>query len=261
MLPVINDGIGAIAAIVVLNYTMPTNAELAKRIEELESLVAGLASKLEEKAEKKGEVDELRESVDFMSGQFDDLLKGREELVTSNKALVASNKELVAKNEALEKRLANIEQYSRLNNVEIKGVPVTKGENCLAILAAIGDAVDCPVSSGDLDIVHRVPTKGEGMNIIARFCSRDKKNDFARKARKARVITSQIGFSDQPHNPVYVNDHLTYENKKLFAQALALKKAHSWQFLWTDNCQIKARKMCDSKVFRISSEADLRIFT
>lgn len=240
---------------------MPTNAELAKRIEELESLVAGLASKLEEKAEKKGEVDELRESVDFMSGQFDDLLKGREELVTSNKALVASNKELVAKNEALEKRLANIEQYSRLNNVEIKGVPVTKGENCLAILAAIGDAVDCPVSSGDLDIVHRVPTKGEGMNIIARFCSRDKKNDFARKARKARVITSQIGFSDQPHNPVYVNDHLTYENKKLFAQALALKKAHSWQFLWTDNCQIKARKMCDSKVFRISSEADLRIFT
>lgn len=261
MLPVINDGIGAIAAIVVLNYTMPTNAELAKRIEELESLVAGLASKLEEKAEKKGEVDELRESVDFMSGQFDDLLKGREELVTSNKALVASNKELVAKNEALEKRLTNIEQYSRLNNVEIKGVPVTKGENCLAILAAIGDAVDCPVSSGDLDIVHRVPTKGEGMNIIARFCSRDKKNDFARKARKARVITSQIGFSDQPHNPVYVNDHLTYENKKLFAQALALKKAHSWQFLWTDNCQIKARKMCDSKVFRISSEADLRIFT
>lgn len=261
MLPVINDGIGAIAAIVVLNYTMPTNAELAKRIEELESLVAVLASKLEEKAEKKGEVDELRESVDFMSGQFDDLLKGREELVTSNKALVASNKELVAKNEALEKRLANIEQYSRLNNVEIKGVPVTKGENCLAILAAIGDAVDCPVSSGDLDIVHRVPTKGEGMNIIARFCSRDKKNDFARKARKARVITSQIGFSDQPHNPVYVNDHLTYENKKLFAQALALKKAHSWQFLWTDNCQIKARKMCDSKVFRISSEADLRIFT
>lgn len=239
---------------------MPTNAELAKRIEELESLVAGLASKLEEKTGK-GEVDDLRESVEFMSRQFDDLVKGREELVASNKTLVASNKELLAKNEALEKRLANMEQYSRLNNVEIKGVPVTKGENCLAILTAMGDAVDCPISSGDLDIVHRVPTKGEGMNIIARFCSRDKKNDFARKARKARVMANQIGFSDQPHDPVYVNDHLTYENKKLFAQALALKKAHSWQFLWTDNCQIKARKMCDSKVFRISSEADLRVFT
>lgn len=240
---------------------MPTNAELTKRIEELESLVAGLASKLEGKAERKGEVDELRASVDFMSTQFDDLLKRREELVTSNKALLASNKDLVAKNEALEKRLANMEQYSRLNNAEIKGVPVTKGENCLAILTAIGDAIDCPVSSADLDVVHRVPTKGEGMNIIARFCSREKKNDFARKARKARVMTNQIGFSDQSHDPVYVNDHLTYENKKLFAQALALKKTHSWQFLWTDNCQIKARKMCDSKVFRISSEADLRCFT
>lgn len=243
---------------------MPTNAELAKKIEELETLVTDLASKFEAKTiDKDVDVDEvadLQESVKFMSKQYDDMVKERDELVASNKALVASNKELVAKNAALEKRVANLEQYSRLNNVEIKKVPVTKGENCAAILTAIGDAIDCPISSADLDAIHRVPTKSDDLNIIARFCCRDKKNDFVRKARKARLRTNQIGFSGEEHEPVYVNDHLTHENKILFAMALKLKKEHSWQFLWTDNCLIKARKTCDSKVYRISSEADLRIF-
>lgn len=247
-----------------MNCKMRSNAELAQKIEELETLVTDLAAKFEEKTKDKDvgddEVANLRASVKFMSDQFDDMVKKRDELVASNKALVASNKELVAKNGALEKRVANLEQYSRLNNVEIKGVPVTKGESCAAILTAIGVAIDCPVSSSDLDVVHRVPTKSDDLNIIARFCCREKKNDFVRKARKARLRTNQIGFADEAHEPVYVNDHLTYENKILFAKALKLKKEHSWQFLWTDNCQIKARKTCDSKVYRISSEADLRIF-
>lgn len=61
--------------------------------------------------------------------------------------------------------------------------------------------------------------------------------------------------------PVIVNEHLTFDNKKLFSKALALKKEHQWQFLWTDNCRIKARKSEDSKVFGIGTESDLRVFT
>lgn len=60
---------------------------------------------------------------------------------------------------------------------------------------------------------------------------------------------------------MYINDHLTPENKRLFAQALALKKEKEWQFLWVDNCKIKARKTQDSNVYRISGVSDLAIFT
>ncbi|KAH7978667.1 hypothetical protein HPB49_006331 [Dermacentor silvarum] len=174
--------------------------------------------------------------------------------------LSATNKALIAQNESLTKRIASTEQYSRLNNIEIKGISSTQGEDCSAILTTAADAIDCPLDVVDIDTVHRVATSHHRKNLIVRFCSRTKKNGFLRKARKARLRTSMIGLSGAD-SPIYVNEHLTFENKRLFSRALALNKEHKWQFLWTDNCQIKARKTENSKVFFISSEADLRVMT
>lgn len=165
------------------------------------------------------------------------------------------------RNNELEKKVADLEQYSRNNNVEIRGVPSTKGEDCAAIVELIGEVSECPVARSDLDTVHRVPAKSGDKNIIVRFLCRDKKNDFLRKARKARLCANQIGFPDSLKTPVFVNEHLTADNKRLFAKALALKKQKSWQFLWTDNCHILARKTSDSRTYRISSESDLHVFT
>lgn len=70
-------------------------------------------------------------------------------------ALIASNNELSARNAALEKRVGELEQYSRLNNIEIKGgVPVTEGENCHDILQSTASAIECPVEVTDIDVVH-----------------------------------------------------------------------------------------------------------
>lgn len=63
--------------------------------------------------------------------------------------LVAANRALSAKNEALEKKVADLEHYSRLNNVEIKGVPVTQNEYCFSIVKTIGNAIGFPVSPSD----------------------------------------------------------------------------------------------------------------
>lgn len=243
---------------------MVSCADLAKRIDTLESqFQAKLDKALKElNAEYKKKLDDqglgehakLKESVTFLSGQYDGMLVKQNELIAANKALRT-------KNELLERRVAELEQYSRQNNIEIKGVPTTKGEDCSAILKCMGDVIGCPVSPADIDTVHRVPTKSTENNIIARFCSRDKKNDFIRKARKAKLRTGQIGFSGTSDNAVYTNDHLTAENKKLFSGALALKKEHNWKFLWTENCRILARKSEDSRVFRITATSDLRIFS
>lgn len=72
--------------------------------------------------------------------------------------------------------------------------------------------------------------------------------------------TSQLGLSGNSDNAVFVNDHLTINNKKLFSKALALKKEFKWRYLWTDKCRTEARKTEDSKVFSISSDSDLRVF-
>lgn len=186
---------------------------------------------------------------------FNDLY---EKMKTQQATLTKENKDLNRANEQFSRRVSELEQYSRLNNVEIKGVPVTKGESCVEIVKTIAEKVGCPVSEADFDVIHRVPAK-EGQNIIARFCSRTKKAEFASVARKARLTGSAIGFTapTDVNTPVYINDHLTPENKRLFAQALDLKKEKQWKFLWVDNCRIKARKTTDSTVYRISRAADL----
>lgn len=242
---------------------MPSNAELAKKIELLESLLRSnldtLANDLTVKVKEKlaheglGEHASLSESVRFLCDSFDSIKVKQDELTLANK-------ELVAQNEVLTRRVAELEQYSRLNNVEIKGVPVTQGEDCAAIVKRLGEAIQCPVTPSDFDTIHRVSTKTDEKNIVARFCCRDKKNDFVRKARKVRPSTSDVGFSGSSDRAIYVNDHLSPENKRLFARALTLKKAHKWQFLWTENCNIKARKSSESRVYRIVKESDLSIF-
>ncbi|KAH6923050.1 hypothetical protein HPB50_020774 [Hyalomma asiaticum] len=242
---------------------MPTTAELAKKIaaleallnEKLDTLIDDLVSRINIKLQNMGlgEHASLCESVQYISKEFDTMKQKQEELVASNKALLS-------RNEALEKRVADLEQYSRMNNVEIKGIPSSQGEDCIAILKQIGDAIEYPISPTDIDTAHRVASRSSDKSIIARFCSRDKKNEFIRKARRARLRTDHVGFTGSTNMPIYVNDHLTIDNKKLFSKALSLKKENKWKYLWTENCQIKARKSDDSRVYRIMTESDLRIF-
>lgn len=214
---------------------MPTNAVLAKEIECLRAEVAA-----------------MRDSLSMFNELVENVKKQNSDLATENKALKDENKQLT-------RRVSELEQYSRLNNVEIKGVPATKGESCLAVIQSMGDAVGCKIAPEDVDTVHRVPAKKD-TNIIARFCSREKKTEFLKKVRKARLTTAALGFSPNNQKPLYANDHLTQERKRLFAQALEMKKAKGWKHLWTDHCVIKARRTDDSRVYRISSAGDLAVF-
>ncbi|XP_075732983.1 uncharacterized protein LOC142817632 [Rhipicephalus microplus] len=246
---------------------MPTNAELSKQVEALEDKLNNIAKGTSElifgkillRMKESGiDVVELKREVDSLSSSVEHLNGLLEDMRCKNSALSDENTQLRSQNQSLTRRVEELEQYSRLSNVEIKGIPCTQGEDCVEILKTVGDKIGCPILPYDLDIVHRVPTRSiDKKNIIARFCSRTKKADFVSKARKARLCLSDIGLSSQSKFPVFVNEHLTACNKTLFSKALSLKKEKKWLFLWTDNCQIKARKTTTSKVLRIRDESDL----
>lgn len=221
------------------------------------------------------DMEELKKSLDFINNEF-------EALKLQNTALVATNKKLVESKDVLVRKVAALEQYSRANNLEIRGVPVTQGEECVEIVKQLGDAIGCVVQTEDIDTAHRVPTHNAShKNIIVRFCSRDKRTEFISNARKSRPTTACLGVlceaskqttaNSEGQNasqneqtstvqPIYVNEHLTPENKILFGKALKLKKQNKWMFLWTEHCVIKARKALDSRVHRITCDQDLRVF-
>lgn len=111
---------------------MPTNIELAKRLGQLERLFQENVTKvLEDVTNKvktilmadpgvvvkklKNEVEAFRRSLTFMNETVETLTKERDRLRAANKALYVRNEEL-------ERRVSELEQYSRKNN-EVKGIP------------------------------------------------------------------------------------------------------------------------------------------
>lgn len=227
-------------------------ATVHNTLESVKSAVTGCHPESVNKLQ--SEIDDIKKAMDFMSSKF-------EAAKSENSGLKSDNKHLNENNQMLLQKIRHLEQYSRLNNLEIRGVPTTQGENCRNIVELLGKKVGCPIKPEDIDTVHRVPTRDiNNKNIIVRFCSRDMRTEFLKKARKFRPKTDLLGFSAAQEKPIYVNEHLTSDNKRLFSKALALKKQMKWAFLWTDNCVIKARQTLDSVVHRLVSEVNLHVF-
>ncbi|KAH6936252.1 hypothetical protein HPB50_015170 [Hyalomma asiaticum] len=131
---------------------MPTNAELAKRIEDLEAkldsrltklvdrVVVDVTMRLQESGFDLGAVNSEVKGMDASLKILNDIT---EAVRVQQQELCSTNKALKNENETLKKKVADLEQYTRLNNVEIKGVPSSQGEDCVAIVQAIASRTTC----------------------------------------------------------------------------------------------------------------------
>lgn len=168
--------------------------------------------------------------------------------------LLQENKDLKADNARLSRRIEELEQYQRGNNLEIKGVPLD-GEP-VTIIKKIGALVDEEITDADIDACHRVPTaRHDETNIIVRFVRRTKRNAVLQKARKIRINTTKLGFEES--EPVFVNEHLTRHGKQLLGAATKKKREVGWKFVWTNGGKIFARRDEQSATLRINATSDL----
>ncbi|XP_050046483.2 uncharacterized protein [Dermacentor andersoni] len=187
------------------------------------------------------------------------LMEGR----TERESLRKENDRLKAKcseNESiiveLQKRVVQGEQYSRRSNVEIKGLVEKKNENIIDLVGQIGGVVGEPISADDIEVCHRVPTREQGKtNVIVQFKSKQKRDHVVEKARKSRIRNRDVGISSEAQ--IFVNEHFCPTLKRLLAQAIARKRENQWQFVWTKNGKIFARKTQSSQVVRIETDSDL----
>lgn len=200
----------------------------------------------------------LKESVNFCSGTCDDLKKIPDEVRELRREiqnLTLQNRELQTENRQLTSKVEELEQYMRSNNLEIKGAPVMG--NPIDIVKKIGELVGEPVENTDIDICHRVPTQRNEKNIIVRFVQRSKRNSLLEKCKKKRLTTSDIDALGS-ENPMYVNEHLTRQNKQLLGAAIARKRETRWKFVWTAGGKVYAKKDVTSAVIRIANQSDIQ---
>jgi hypothetical protein len=198
-------------------------------------------------------IDENTKYLKEQKVSLDQCLKIIDELATENKILKRKVNEM-------EKRMDEMEQYSRLNALEIHGVPQQPNEDVVEVVKAVGRALDMEVNDAMIDACHRLGNKPGPNNappgIIVKFVRRLDKEEFLRKRRvKSNLSTRHMNMSMD--RTVYVNEALTPARRRLLAAARQVRKDKNFRHLWVRGGKIFLRKEDGSTVIQVTCQADL----
>ncbi|CAB3243681.1 unnamed protein product [Arctia plantaginis] len=201
----------------------------------------------------KSDISLLKTSVEDFSTKFKDL-DDRVRAVEGTKDEVL---EMKSRLEGIENSLNERDQWMRLNNVEIKGVPLRDRENLVDVVSRIASRIQYPITKHNINFVVRVPSsEGRVKPIIVSFLNRYLKEDFVAAARACKNLCA-ADINLEGTSRIYINDHLTVQNKLLLNKAKKLAKEYDFEFIWVKNCKIFARKNQMSKSFVIKNDKDL----
>lgn len=162
----------------------------------------------------------VKEALDALSIELD---KEVEDLVKKNKAL----EDRVARLEGNEKSMAEVqeseEQYSRRNNVRIRGVDVSPTyDNTDAHVISLGLDMGVTINREHIDRSHRI---GEKHDIIVKFTSYRFKEEFLAKRKRLR----------HKREGVWINEDLTRTRSHLLYEARRRVRAKSLNSAYTLN--------------------------
>lgn len=236
----------------------PSNAQLYRLLSSIQNDVKNLSNKY----------DEIVKSISFYGDKITDFeraLNNFGDKIKQVDALVAVNSKLKADLAAAECRLDHLEQYSRLNNLIIAGVPEHVGENLPEIVSNIAEAIKSPIVASDIDAVHRLPQrpspgkdKSRAKAIIVKFTSRITRDRIFSAAKLYRRSANGrcLSIPDVADN-LYINEHLTARNMDLFSKVREIARNKNYKYIWTKSCVIHVRKDDRAKILVIKSSSDL----
>lgn len=246
---------GIFAELKYLSAQLATLPSLAENVKKIQEEVSDLKSIKSELTEVKSSVVSVHKSISTITDKLATLEREVQSLQSTKEQVITLQKRV----EELESKTNEHEQRSRLNNLEIKGVPFKTSENLYEILFKIGNVINYKLTKEQINYINRVPTRGDNKtkNIVVSLHNRYTKEDFLAAARKCKSLTpSSLGFTGD--KKIFVNDHLTLENKLLLNKTKALAKEHNFEFTWVKSCRIFVRKNVTSPVISINSEVDLK---
>lgn len=199
----------------------------------------------------------------FMNKSFEDFkedlattVKEVKELRVEQQTLKDENRKLTEELTSVKSELVELKQYSRANNLEVKGLPQNANEVLDALVVELGTRVGAQLCSSDIDTVHRVPSKTNGVqNVVVRFVRRSVRDQVLQKAKKHRLTSADLGFHGT--EPIFVNEHLCLENKILLSKTIRCKKEKGWKFAWVSQGKIFMRKNENSDALQITCDSDL----
>ncbi|KAI9999416.1 hypothetical protein NQD34_018229 [Periophthalmus magnuspinnatus] len=217
----------------------------------------------EEFEDLKSSIDSLSKNVITVRDQQGKLM----ELIEEVKKLRIQNEEKDRRILELEKRVDDLEQYTRVNDVVITGIKI-KPRSYARAVATDGEepseqethSAEQQVASylhgrgiemdlEDIEACHPLPTgNGRSPAVIMRFVNRKNKLALLKQGRKLKGTN------------VFMNDHLTRRNAEIAKKARLLRREHKIQHTWVRNCKIFIKLNGtpeEAKVLMVKSKEEL----
>ena len=205
----------------------------------------------------------LREQIETMKQELSDknivISKLSKELDTVKADLEekVDNKDFVE----VERDVANLQQYSRRNNVEFCGIPDSVDNTILEqTIINIAHNIDIDINHSDFEACHRLEGKNKNgpSRVIARFANRRICESLlvsAKRLKSKQKELNELGLE----NSIYINNNLCNYYKLLWGKAKGLFKKKLIKEFWTSITGFVKIKTNDDKILKISHIKDLEV--
>lgn len=119
--------------------------------------------------------------------------------------------------------------------LEIRGIPPDQKEHPVLIAKTVAEKLGCPISTDNIDVAYRSKSK---QALVVRFMQthiRDKILEISKRQSIGNRLTGKdLGYKTCK-DLIYINEHLSFENRSLFFLAREHKKKHKYKYAWTKN--------------------------
>jgi len=131
--------------------------------------------------------------------------------------LMKQNQVLQEKMELIQEEVVQLQQRSRIQNIEIAGYPETKNENLIEILENVAAQIGITTfNPNSVNVIHRVNTRNSKCRpIIVNFYSRQVRYYWISQGRKNNGFSTTTISPNLPQSKIYVGEHLCPANKIL----------------------------------------------
>lgn len=139
----------------------------------------------------------------------------------------------------LEHKVRMLEDYSRVDNMILHGVPLTNNQyEAMNLVIKSAKIVGIEITYRDINACHSLRSNRSGPSrIVCRFNNRWLKNQAQAAINRAKITTSELGIPGECIR-VFATDHLSPDTSKLYAETkntLATKFGGSFEEVFCKN--------------------------
>lgn len=215
------------------------------------------------------DVKELKSTVNKQQSEIVDfkkqLTKARTQFAATEKELDDAKKRINEQQEEIAELYDlqdRLEQYTRKNSLEFPGIPESAYNSTEEAILKVAEALEVPVNSDDIEISHKLNTRGNKA-IIAKFISHKAKTNLYRARTKLKHVKLADLFPDSSYatkvqsTRIFINENLTSYRRRIMSRANEKRRDGELLSAWSMDGTIYVKTSPNGKPIKIIELEDL----